>query len=415
MPRLPLFRRKSFFRPRAAFTLIELLIVIAIVAILATVVILVINPVEISRRARDSSRSSDLNTINKALSIYETDQPSGNLGSATVVYVSVPDSSATCANLGLPTLPGGYTYACATTANYRKPDGTGWVPVPFTSISSGSPIGTLPIDPINTTSTGLYYTYIPGGSWELNAIPESTAHKLGGDKDKTSTDGGDAPGQMEMGTDLALLPIEYGDTGLIAYWNFEEGTGNTTTTDHGGGGHNGTWAGTGGHYTTGKVGSYAGSFDGSSDSIAVSTGSSQANFSFCAWVQSVNPNGVGNPDGMSNIISASGDSIAQYTSVFSSKFQTAAWRSATTIWTANTWYFVCFTFSASSNSLRLYTNGNLEFDGTSATTYAGGYITKIGRYQDAAIRYLNGKMDDIRAWKRILSSAEIAALYNATK
>ncbi len=91
------------------FTLIELLIVIGILAILATVVILVINPTELIKQARDSNRLSDLGILNKALLIAQT-QSISFFGTSSIVYVSISDSTSTCANLGLPSLPSACSY-----------------------------------------------------------------------------------------------------------------------------------------------------------------------------------------------------------------------------------------------------------------------------------------------------------------
>ncbi len=68
--------------------MIELLVVIGILAILSIVVILVINPTELLKQARDSSRVSDLATINSALNLYVVDNSSGSLGTAsTTLYI----------------------------------------------------------------------------------------------------------------------------------------------------------------------------------------------------------------------------------------------------------------------------------------------------------------------------------------
>ncbi len=123
---LPLIRKmKDKANERSSFTLIELLIVIAIIGILAAVVVLILNPQQLLAQGRDSRRLQDLANMNNALSIYLAE---GNsyLGSSNTVYVSVPDSSsATCADLGLPSLPSGWSYHCATTSTLRKDDGTG--------------------------------------------------------------------------------------------------------------------------------------------------------------------------------------------------------------------------------------------------------------------------------------------------
>ncbi len=172
----------SCMRSRAAFTLIELLIVIAIIAILAVVVVLTLNPAQLLAQSRDANRVSDMATLNSAINLYQTDQAgtsSFSLGTSTSVYISIPDStSATCSDLGLPALPAGYSYACAGGAAYRNASSSGWIPVNFNQISSGAPFGSLPVDPVNQTSSGLYYTYSASSSkFEITALPESQKQK----------------------------------------------------------------------------------------------------------------------------------------------------------------------------------------------------------------------------------------------
>lgn len=68
------------------FTLIELLIVIAIISTLATVLVVIVNPAEMTRKARDSRRISDLSTIKRAIDLAIADKQ--NL-LATVGVVSI--------------------------------------------------------------------------------------------------------------------------------------------------------------------------------------------------------------------------------------------------------------------------------------------------------------------------------------
>ena len=56
-----------------AFTLLEILLVIAAIGILAAIVIVAINPQRQLAQVRDSARQSDLNTLNSALQQYLID------------------------------------------------------------------------------------------------------------------------------------------------------------------------------------------------------------------------------------------------------------------------------------------------------------------------------------------------------
>ena len=100
----------------------------------------------------------------------------------------------------------------------------------------------------------------------MTALMESTKRKMGGDKDVVSIDGGQYPELLEVGSKLKYTPITR-DPSLVGYWSFEEGLGSATSTDYSGNGNNGTWYGTSTQYAAGKVGTWAGSFNGSSDYI----------------------------------------------------------------------------------------------------------------------------------------------------
>ena len=80
---------------KKGFTLLELLIVIGILAILSTTIILVINPAQLLKRARDSQRISDLNTMKTAIAYYVTEATTPNIGNATSSYSLI--ASTTCA------------------------------------------------------------------------------------------------------------------------------------------------------------------------------------------------------------------------------------------------------------------------------------------------------------------------------
>ena len=185
------------------FTLIELLIVIAIVAILSVVVILTLNPAELLKQTRDSNRISDLSTLKTAIGLYVADVTFPNLfGSFAndICFVSTSTSLGNCnAPIGGAPLFVGSVAENASTS--RDVNGSGWLPVNFTQISSGVPLGNLPVDPVNNDT--YFYAYFASSTsltFEINAHMESDKFKNGGGADVESTDGGSKLDEYEAGT-----------------------------------------------------------------------------------------------------------------------------------------------------------------------------------------------------------------------
>ena len=114
-------------KKQSSFTLVELMIVLAILALLAGIVIFTIKPGNILDNINDYKRVSDLNNITKSINYLNVIQLGLlNLGSATTIYVSLPDNtSTTCNSYSLPSLPTGYGYLCKNSTDYRKNDGNG--------------------------------------------------------------------------------------------------------------------------------------------------------------------------------------------------------------------------------------------------------------------------------------------------
>ena len=205
---------------RKGFTLVELLIVITILVILGIFVILLINPAEILAKSRDSQRISDLATMKGAMQLYLTDGTvsfTNCVASGGTVPISESDAG-TLAKIytSLDEAPnsvggGAFTnhYKVITAADRQKNTGAGWVPIDFSTVTSGAPIEALPIDPSADTaasstadiSSGTYYRfacYDNGGKfeYEFDAGLESAAwgpKALAGD-DKGRNDGGNANG-----------------------------------------------------------------------------------------------------------------------------------------------------------------------------------------------------------------------------
>ena len=111
-----------------------------------------------------------------------------------------------CQGLGLPT-SSLFTWHCAETSTYRNTDGTGWIPLNFSTMSTKSPLGSLPVDPTNTTSSGLFYTYqMQGTKYEFTSDLESQKYQS-----SEANDGGNYSDLFEKGASLALAPQDYGN------------------------------------------------------------------------------------------------------------------------------------------------------------------------------------------------------------
>jgi prepilin-type N-terminal cleavage/methylation domain-containing protein len=180
------------------FTLIELLIVVAIVAILAVVVVLTLNPAQLLRQARDSNRISDLSTMKGALTLYLADVATSSIGGAGC-YAHSSSSMATCATGSR------FAAGAVTTSTVITVTGGGWIPINFSSITSGSPISVEPVDPVNNAT--YFYAYRADSTnlvFEMNADMESTKYASGGSGDVETNDGGNQTAQYEVGTSPGL-------------------------------------------------------------------------------------------------------------------------------------------------------------------------------------------------------------------
>jgi len=177
------------------FTLIELLVVIALIAVLAVAVVLALNPAELLKQGRDSTRISDLSNIQSALSLYLVDVTNPFMGTSTNCYV-FGTVTTTCT--------GRFATGTIATSASQAVNGNGWIPVNLSLISSGSPLPRYPIDP--TQSNPYFYAYRPSttvGYFELNAQLESNKYLPYA---ANSADGGNSTNTAvyETGTDLSL-------------------------------------------------------------------------------------------------------------------------------------------------------------------------------------------------------------------
>lgn len=198
---------------KKGFTLLELLIVIGILAILATAAVLVLNPAELLRQARDSTRVSDMATIHSALGLYVTnvspiDLDDAGSGMACGIQTDIAREWSSSYSEAVDAEEFATTTNQTAINNQNRGttsiNGTGWISVDFTDISGGSPIANLPRDPTNDT-TYQYQYECTADTWELNTNLESTKFGTGtGNDNKERNDGGTDLFRYEIGTEPGL-------------------------------------------------------------------------------------------------------------------------------------------------------------------------------------------------------------------
>ena len=404
-----------------SFTLVELLIVISILAVLSSAVVVVINPIEMLRQGRDITRMREVSSINRTLSMFQKDRPTVSMGLANRIHVSIPDTSTTCANLGLPTLPLGWEYRCVPIADLRRIDGNGWIPINFTTMFQGSPLASLPIDPTNTTASSNFYVYVTDGrTWVLASLLESERHAP-----FASRDGGTDPARFEAGTNLALWTTA---SGLVGYWSFD-GTGSIANNqeaglrDMSGRDNHGTASNanaTGMAFVPGRVGT-AISFDGVDDRVAlgrrpilhISRAVTQE-----AWVRPASfveigiiiRNGLGLDLQYSMLVGTNRSLVFHW---FDGLFRNVG--TLPNLIPLNEWTHIVAVREANNNII-LYINGVAKANQMGTQETGGGGDINIGSTQPGgAGQDFHGLIDEVRIHNRALTEAEIRTHFNATR
>lgn len=218
-------------------------------------------------------------------------------------------------------------------------------------------------------------------------------------------------------SDAQAAAVYHGPDGLIAGWNFDEGTGTSAADPIGG--H--TASITAGAWTAGFAGS-AIALDGSTSFVdtGVSLLNTTASFTVAAWVNLTATTGfhtVASQDGVQGsgfYLQYSGaDRRWAFARLATDTAGAASTRAlSATAPTVGCWTHLAGVYDAAAGQLRLYVNGVLS--GTAAYPAAwsatGHLVLGRARWNGAAVDYFPGTIDQVRVYTRALSDTDVAVL-----
>jgi hypothetical protein len=199
---------------------------------------------------------------------------------------------------------------------------------------------------------------------------------------------------------------------LVSYWKMN---GNWNDSK---GSNNGTAIGTPTFSSGSKLGSYAGAFNGSNQSIGSSlVSSAQKNITMMAWFKSSAPTQAGQmiffngSDAAGNGYGFSVNNESSSNGMIKVLKGAIAWFDTGKILSDSNWHHGVLTLSTDGTP-RFYFDGVLVYTGTSGLPNTPTAKTEIARNDYPAARYFNGSIDEVAFFSTDLTANEVAAIYD---
>jgi prepilin-type N-terminal cleavage/methylation domain-containing protein len=388
---------------RRGFTLIELLVVIAVIAVLAAILFPVFGKAR--EKARQTQCSNNLRQQITAALLFAQDHDE-----------TLPDITTVWGDLAV----GKGVLRCPTAMRLTN----GYV---YNAKLSGKALGDI-------EKPEMIAVFADGRHQVTASEPLANIAYTQADIDATRHQRKAVAVYCDSHVELTAVVMLTADvtTGLVARWDFDEGTGTTIADATGGGAvmtlkNTATW-------TTGKYGK---AFRGDgTDSYAQATMTPtlngvmplKNNFTLAAWYAPQNtPSNVDTNTSSYGILMRAGyHSGLKFRP--SNTFGCDYWYdgssgnispSTTTVITPNTWHHVAATIDWTTGVLNIYCDGRKEgttaFDKTKTPYNYGTNTFNIGTANPGSATYRwcsNGAIDDARIYNRVLTDAEVAILAN---
>src|SRR5256712_1131567 len=224
---------------------------------------------------------------------------------------------------------------------------------------------------------------------------------------------------LSAAASAATLPPPPADTssGLGLSYKFDEGPGSLAT-DSSGNGNTGSLLG-GTTWTAGQLGQ-ALNFDGVSGNVTASTTTAlnlSPTLTFAAWI---NPSDVSGTTYRTLVVKGATGLRGYGVNLVNANlnFIKVGIRTVTSavVITTGTWQHVAITWNAATGEVKFYKNGALAQTVIDSSTLTAPLDTDnllVGLWLGGG-SYFAGAMDEIRVYNRVLSAADILALYNTT-
>ena len=214
-------------------------------------------------------------------------------------------------------------------------------------------------------------------------------------------------------------------SGLVGYWKFDDGSG-TTAVDSSGNGNNGTLNG-GPTWTTGRIND-ALSFNGSSSEVDINKNvlNTAGDYTVAAWVQ------LNNASNWASAVSQDGTNVSGFFLQYTNPNMPNGGRFAFSLINADStqgtttraispfnpstgiWYHLAGVHDSTNNQIKLYVNGTLVDTQSVGAAWNASGETVVGRARfNGPVDFWPGLIDDVRVYNRILSSQDVADLYNS--